>query len=104
MVYSRRQEQLASWIWITVMAIMGVSAVCGTVRAVRDISRLGVSIVTVSILLLFAGIALIGLSAAVSSLLFILSPSSSEKRPRWFLLALCIGLVMSILGIGGVFY
>ena len=103
MVYSRGQEQLASWIWITVMSIMSVSAVYGAVGAVRDISRMGLSAVTVGSLLLYAGIALIGLSAAVSSLLFIRSPSPSAKRPRWFLLALCVGLVMSILGIVLVF-
>ena len=103
MVYSRIQEQLASWIWITIMAIVAVFAVYQTLIAIRDISRLGVSIETVSILLLFAGIALICLSAAVSSLLFILSPSPSGRRPRWFLLAMCIGVVMIILGIiGGV--
>ncbi len=57
-----------------------------------------------SIFLVFAGIALISLSSAVSSLLFIIqSPSPSEKRPRWLLLALGIGVVMTILGMIGIF-
>ena len=101
MVYSRGQEQLAAWIWMTLMAIVGVLAVCRTVGAVRDIFRFGVSIGTVSILLLFAGIALISLSAAVASLLVILFPSPSGRSPRWFLVALGIGVVMSIIGIVG---
>ncbi len=104
MVYSRQEEQLASWIWMTIMSIVGASATWGTVRSVRDIFRLGVSIGTVSSLLLFAGIALIGLSAAVSALLFIIQPpSSSQKRPPWLLLALCIGVLMIIFGTVGLF-
>ena len=103
MVYSRQQEQLAAWVWLSVMAIMGCSALYGTVGEVRNIFRSGVSMGAVSIALPFAGVALIGISSAVSSLLFILSGCQSEKRPRWLLLALCIGVVMIIVGVVGLF-
>ena len=80
MTYSRGQEQFAAWIWIAVMAIVGVTAVSHTGRAVRDIFRLGLSTATVSILLLMAGIALVSLSNATATLLFTLFPSRSEKN------------------------
>ena len=104
MVYSRMQEHLARWIWVTIMGIVAVPSTCETVRAVRDIFRLGLSAGTGNVFLLFAGIALISLSCAVSSLLIIMqSPSPSEKRPRWLLLALGIGVVMTVLGMIGIF-
>lgn len=103
MTYSRGQEQFAVWVWITLMVIVGVTAVSHTARAVRDIFRLGLSKGTVSILLLVAGIALVSLSNATATLLFTLFPSRSGKAPRWFLIALGIGVVMSILGAAGLF-
>ena len=92
MVYSRIQEQVASWTWIILMAIVGASAVGGTVLGV-----------TVSSRLVLAGIDLICISSSVSSLLFILTGCQSKKRPRWLLLALCIGIVMIIFGAVGLF-
>ena len=102
MVYSRQQEQLAALLWSIAMSVMAVLGVYGTVIAVRGLFILGASIETVSILLLFAGIALTGLSATVSSLLCMRSPSQSARTPRWFLVALCIGLLMSVLGLIGI--
>ncbi len=102
MVWSRQEEQLAGWIWMTLMGAVAVLAVYHTVRVVGDIFRLGLSIGTASILLLVAGIALIGLSNAIAALLLILFPSRSERSPRWFLVALGIGIVMTILGMVGI--
>ena len=103
MTYSRGQEQFAAWIWIALMAAVGVTAVYHTGRAVRDIFSLGLSTATVSTLLLIAGIALVSLSNATVTLLFTLFPSRSDKAPRWFLVALGLGVVMSIFGAVGLF-
>ncbi len=103
MVYSRKQEQLAAWIWMILMAAVGSLGVRHTARAVGDIFRLGLSIGTGSIFLLVGGIALIGLSNAVVALLLILFPLRSGKSSRWFLVALDIGVVMIIIGTVGVF-
>ena len=101
MVYSRGQEQFALWLWMTVMATVGVLAVWQTIGAVRDIFRFGFSTWTVSFFLLVAGLALIGLSNVIVTLLFMLFPSRFGRSPRWFLVVLGIGVVMTILGIVG---
>ncbi len=103
MVYSRAQEQFAAWIWMMSMAAMGAVGVRYTARAVGDILRLGLSIATGSIFLLVAGIALIGLSNAILGLMLALFPSRLGKSPRWFLVALAVGIVMIIVGTVGVF-
>ena len=103
MTYSRGQEQVADWIWITLMAVVGAIGIYYTVGVVGDIFRSGLSTATVSILLLVAGITLVGLSNATATLLFTLSPSRFERAPRWFLVVLAIGIVMIILGTIGQF-
>ena len=85
------------------MAAVGSLGVRHTVRAVGDIFRVGLSIGTGSMFLLVGGIALVGLSNAVVALLLILLPVRSGRSPRWFLVALGIGVVMIILGTIGVF-
>ncbi len=103
MVYSRKQEQLAAWIWMVLMATVGAVGVRYTARAVGDILRLGLSTSTASIFLLVAGIALICLSNAIVALLVILLPLRSGKSPRWFLVIPGISVVITILGTMGVF-
>ena len=98
MVYSRQQEQVAGWIWMILMGIVAITAVRQTVIAVGDLFRLGLSEATASILLLFAGIALVCLSNAIVALLLILRPSRSGRSPRWFLVTLGAGIAMIILG------
>ena len=101
MTYSHGQERLAAWTWIALMAIVGAIGVRYTIGAVRDIFRLGLSTGTASTFLLVTGVALLGLSNATATLLFTLSPSRFERSPRWFLLALGLGMVMIILGTVG---
>ncbi len=84
------------------MAAVAVLGVRHTLRAVGEIFRQGLSIATGSIFLLCAGIALICLSNAIAALLVMLFPLRSGKSPRWFLVALGIGMVMIILGAVGV--
>ncbi len=103
MVYSRMQNQFAVWLGLILAATAGLLAAYRMVGAVGDIFSLGVSTETVSILLLISGIALVGLSTAVATLLFVLFPSPAKRSPHWFLVALCIGIVMSIAGFLGVF-
>ena len=98
MTYSRVTEQLASWTWIVLMAIVGAIGVHYTISAVRDIARVGLSWQTLSMFLLVGGTAVVGLSNAMATLLFALSPRRFAKSPRWFLVTLAIAVVMIILG------
>ena len=84
---------------MTLMGAVAVPAMYHTVRVVGDIFRFGLSIGTAKVLLLVGGIALIGLSNAIVALLVILFPSRSGRSPRWFLVALGIGVVMTVFGI-----
>ena len=55
MVYSRKQEQLAAWIWMVLMAAVGSLGVRHAVKAVGEVFRQGISIATGSVFLLCTG-------------------------------------------------
>ena len=100
-MYSRIQNQFAVYLGIALAGAFGLFFAYQAVKVVGDLFSYGVSTATVSIFLSFAGPALMGLSIAFASLLYLLFPSN--RSFRWLLITLCVGALMSICGWVGLF-
>ena len=100
-MYSWAENKFAVIAGMVFAGSVGLFCAYHTVVAVGYIVRLGISINTVRSFLIPAGVALMGLSTAAASLIYLLRPT--DKSCRWLLVLLVIGGIMALFGFAGLF-